>query len=573
MRKLLLIPVIIILAGNVIFAHNTLQVSKAYQYLDKKGEVYFKCERPERLELQELTQVISIDKVDGYEVYAYANRSDFENFLNYNLEFQVLTHPGDMLENPAMTDYSNPEIYEWDEYPTYQGYLTMMQKFETDHPERCKIVEIGESIRKRKLLFAKISDNVNTDEPEPRFMYTSTMHGDETTGYVTMLRLIDYLLTKYSSDNYIKGLVDNIEIWIMPLENPDGTFRGGNNSVNGAIRANANGVDLNRNYPNPKNNPGNRQHETKIMMKFADERQFVNSMNFHGGAELLNYCFDSWTSGAYRPADNDWFNYVCRQFVNKVHDKNSRYMTGENNGVTLGGDWYIIFGSRMDYHGWYKHVREVTGEISSRKLLRPEDLPNHWNWLYESLLYYMEQCQYGIRGTVKDKDTKLPVCNAKIWAQNHDKDSSFVRSDTPHGDFYRPIYQGTYSLKFTHPDCEDKIESNIRVQNEKATEIEVEMDCDFVSNKNTLSKVAKDISILPFNNGVKVTYNIKGVVKTGIYDVNGRLIKVFPVNRTGNNYLVWNGSDNSGERVGNGCYIVKFTIDDATYTEPFILTR
>jgi carboxypeptidase D len=42
----------------------------------------------------------------------------------------------------------------------------------------------------------------NTDEYEPEFMYTSTMHGDETVGYVLMLRLIDYLLTNYGNQSH-----------------------------------------------------------------------------------------------------------------------------------------------------------------------------------------------------------------------------------------------------------------------------------------------------------------------------------------------------------------------------------
>ncbi len=573
MKKLLLIPTIIILVGNCIFAHNTLQLTKANQYLESKGEVYFKCERPERLKIQEFTRVISIDKVDGNEVFAYANREEFDQFLQYNLEFQVLTHPGELLKNPAMNDYSDPESYDWDEYPTYSGYITMMNKFASDYPDKCKIVEVGESIQGRKLLFAVVSDNVTEDEAEPRFMYSSSMHGDEITGYVTLLRLIDYLLTKYDDDTYIKGLVDDVEIWIMPLENPDGTYRGGNSSVNSAVRYNSNNKDLNRNYPNPDVNISNQQKETLLMMDVFDEQQFVMSMNFHGGAELLNYAFDTWTSSQYRPADNEWYKYVCREFVDLVHEKNSNFMTQEDNGVTLGGDWYIINGSRMDYFAWYKHCREVTGEISRRKLLDPQDLPAHWGYLYESLLYYIEQSTYGIRGTVKDINSGAPVCGAKVWVKDHDKDSSFVYSDSPHGDFYRPIYEGTYTLEFTRDSCEDKTVSNISAENEKATVLEVEMDCNLVGNTNELSKMAKDISIIPNNQGVKITYNIKGIVKTGIYDVNGRLIKFFPVNRTGKNYLVWNGTNNSGKNVGNGCYIVKFTINNSTYTEPFILTR
>jgi hypothetical protein len=573
MRRLLFIPAIIILIGNCIFAHNTFELSKAYQYLEAKGEVYFKCERPERLKIQEFTQVVSIDKVDGYEVFAYANKAEFDQFLQYGLEFQVLTHPGDILKNPAMTDYSDPESYEWDEYPTYSAYITMMRKFETDYPDKCKIVKIGESIENRELLFAVISDNVDTDEAEPRFMYSSTMHGDEVTGYVTLLRLIDYLLTKYDSDTYIKGLVDNIEIWIQPCENPDGTYYTSNTSVSGARRANARGVDLNRNYPNPERNITNQQKETLLMMDLFDEKQFVMGMNFHGGAELLNYAFDSWTSAQYQHADDPWFYYVCREFVNIVHDIDPNYMTGENNGVTQGGDWYIIFGSRMDYTTWFRHNREVTGELSYQKTPPARNLPSYWDKLYQSLLYYIEQCTYGIRGTIKEKTTGVSICHAKVYAKDHDKDSSFVYSDTPHGDFYRPALEGTYTLEFTHPDCQPETVEDIDVQNEQATVLEVEMECAAKNINQNVNKSHDIISIIPTSSGIKFNYDLKGTIKTEIFDLNGRLIKAFPINNTGSNYTIWNGKDNSGRKVSSGCYLAKFKVNNSTHTKPFIFSK
>ena len=70
---------------------------------------------------------------------------------------------------------------QWDKYPTYDEYLAMMSKYETDYPELCKVVEFGTSVEGRKLLVAKISDNVGEDEKEPGFLYLSTIHGNEVT--------------------------------------------------------------------------------------------------------------------------------------------------------------------------------------------------------------------------------------------------------------------------------------------------------------------------------------------------------------------------------------------------------
>ena len=64
----------------------------------------------------------------------------------------------------------------------------------------------------------QISDNVGIKENEPSFLYTSSMHGDELSGFVLSLRLIDYLLTNYGMNNRISNLINEIDIWINPLQ-------------------------------------------------------------------------------------------------------------------------------------------------------------------------------------------------------------------------------------------------------------------------------------------------------------------------------------------------------------------
>jgi len=78
----------------------------------------------------------------------------------------------------------------------------------------CEVVNIGYSGDGRELLFIHINNNLGVDQNEPEFMYTATMHGDEVTGYVLMLRYIDYLLQNYGTNSEITNLVDNIDIWI-----------------------------------------------------------------------------------------------------------------------------------------------------------------------------------------------------------------------------------------------------------------------------------------------------------------------------------------------------------------------
>ncbi len=431
-------------------ANNT-EKEKAFNYLKSRGEVYFKVltSHPEK-EAAALSKILSVDKIQDNAIYAYANEKEFNRFLSQtDLDFTVLTPPS-MLRKPVMRDHVNiKEVTDWDFYPTYEAYEDMMEQFAADYPNLCELQTMTTLPSGRKLLVLHINNDLTMEQNEPEFLYTSTMHGDEVTGYVLMLRYIDYLLSNYGNNQRITDLVDNIDIWINPLANPDGTYAGGNNTVWGATRYNGNNVDLNRNYPDPDDgeHPDGEsyQPETQAFMQLAEEHNFVMSANFHGGAEVVNYPWDTW---ARLTADDNWWKYVSHQYADTVHAHSNGYMTGFDNGITNGYAWYTIAGGRQDYMNYYRHCREVTIELSDAKTPPANELPTFWNYNYRSLLNYMEQCTFGIRGIITDNQSKAPI-EAKVYIEGHDMDNSEVYSALPIGDYHRMIKAGTYNVTYS----------------------------------------------------------------------------------------------------------------------------
>ena len=167
-------------------------------YFQNNIEVYFSFETSSRDLIKELTNVISIDNIKGTTVYAYASENEYNAFLSYNIEHTILPKPGELII-PEMSGEID-EITDWNVYPTYDAYVSMMNMYAANFPSICKLIDAGNTVQGRKILLVKISDNVNIREAEPQFLYTSTIHGDETTGYVLMLRLIDSLLTSYGTN-------------------------------------------------------------------------------------------------------------------------------------------------------------------------------------------------------------------------------------------------------------------------------------------------------------------------------------------------------------------------------------
>ncbi len=446
------------------------------QYFKENHEVYFSFNISDKQELTSLSRIISIDKLSGNTVYAYANLSEFRQFEQLNYQYTVLTHPGKLIQ-PEMSSILE-DINDWNVYPTYDTYIAMMYQFQANYPALCRIVDGGLTVQGRKILFAVISDNVNQREPEPQFMYTSSIHGDETTGYVLMLRLIDSLLTTYSSNPRINNIVNNAEIWINPLANPDGTYRSGNSTVYGAVRYNFNGYDLNRNFPDPIYGIyPDQQIETGRFRAIAEANNFALVANFHGGTEVVNYAWDTWTNEypdyKHHP-DEAWYQYISHLYADTCQaNAPSNYMNGYDDGITNGGAWYIINGGRQDYTNYYRWGREVTIEISDVKLVAASQLPSHWNYNRKSLIRYMENVLHGVNGIITDTSGN-PV-KAKVTVLNHDTDNSEVFSDST-GFYIRMLAPGTYSFKFDATDHFSQTINNVVVSSYNSlTNLNVEL--------------------------------------------------------------------------------------------------
>ena len=151
---------------------------KIEKYFKEKGEIYFKFNIFSRNELNTLTRIISIDNVRDFVVYAYANEKEFSEFKKLGYSFELLPHPSETATGINMAQNLD-EAMAWDFYPTYGQYDTMMTAFQTNYPNLCQKIDIGTTVSGiRHLYFIKITDSVNVRKPKPRFMYTSSMHGD-----------------------------------------------------------------------------------------------------------------------------------------------------------------------------------------------------------------------------------------------------------------------------------------------------------------------------------------------------------------------------------------------------------
>jgi hypothetical protein len=444
------------------------------------------------------------------------------------------------------------EMANWNRYPTLSVYNQMMAKFVADYPNLCKLDTIGTSVQNRNMLVLNITADIHTPKPKPEVLFSSTMHGDETTGWILCLRLCDYLLSKYGTDPRITNMLDSISIFIAPNTNPDGTYHGssGSTTISGAVRYNANNVDLNRNYPDPRagQHPDGYawQKETIAMMNLAEAKHFILSINYHGGEEVANYPWDTWTSAQRKHADNDWYIQICTQYVAlaKATAPSSYFGSWEFNytGITNGGDWYVITGGRQDYMNYWKNCREITLEVSSTKMVGSETLPNYWNYNRDAMLTYIENVKYGIRGIVSGSDG-VPV-DAKITVVGYDKDNSQVVTNSQFGNYYRMLKAGTYTLLFDAYGYESQTITGVVVQQNQATILNITL-----QKKQTYTI-----------NGIVVNATTGAPVENVAIEVKDTPIKPFTTNSNGNFSL----------DIQSGTYTFVFSKDDFVKKEQTI---
>lgn len=178
--------------------------------------------------------------------------------------------------------------------------------------------DLGYTPEGRPIWVVRISDNPGLDEPsEPEALYTSLHHAREPAGMMTVIYYMWWLLENYGTDARAGYLVDNRQLWFIPVVNPDGyRYNQTTNPAGGGFwrknrRDNGDGtrgIDLNRNYgpdemwdsPNggSSTNPGSDTYrgpapfsepETQTIDSFMRLRSIRTCLNYHTYSRMLVY--------------------------------------------------------------------------------------------------------------------------------------------------------------------------------------------------------------------------------------------------------------------------------------------
>ena len=255
-------------------------------------------------------------------------------------------------------------------YHSYTETKTLLQVLESGFPNMAQVSTIGYSIEGRELNVIKISDNVGNDESEPNIFIVGCHHAREWISVEVPLLFAQYLLENYTNDPQVQRAVNGSQIYILPLQNPDGlefsihTYQmwRKNRRYNGNFSW---GVDTNRNYgymwgyddngsspdPNSYTYRGTgpfSEPETDALRQFLLAHPPKGSLSFHNFSQII---LIPW-GYTFAPAPDAFeMNEIAGEMAYRIYQVNGRlYNYGSSEALYLTNgdtcDWiYGTFGA------------------------------------------------------------------------------------------------------------------------------------------------------------------------------------------------------------------------------------
>jgi hypothetical protein len=332
--------------------------------------------------------------------------------------------------------YDGTRDLPFDHYYTVEEANDALDYIHSVIPDVSEIHTIGYSVEERPIKAIKITDNPGVEEVEPEVRLIGAHHGNEKISYMILFYFLQRLANEYNEaeSNDFKRLVNNTELWVVPMMNPDG--------VHYNHRRNANNVDLNRDYsymwageggsPYPFSQP-----ETCAIRDLSLDNTFVVSHSHHSGATYINYIWN-YEAMSYPP-------YLVPPNHDFIMELSYLYQEDSSYPITNGGDWYTTHGDCNDWSMGERGDLDDTIEISY-SYAPPASQIVYYSQLNDDaqLQTLLMPLDYGFQGVVTDAETDEPL-DAEVYCNNEEIDW-FAFTDPAKGDYYWPVMPGTYSI-------------------------------------------------------------------------------------------------------------------------------
>ena len=341
-------------------------------------------------------------------------------------------------------------------YPELAEILAEMNDAEANYPSICKVVDLTETygmpttFEGRHIFAVKISDNVTENEDEPAYLVVCEHHAREIVTPVIGLYAIEQFTSKYGIDPTITALVDEYEIWIAPVWNPDGyeyVFNVDNLwRKNRRVFPEGVGVDQNRNYPfgwdsvcggstlvtslTYRGPEVASEAETQTMLAWSQDRRFAKVLDFHsyGRETLYSYaCLP-------HPFTNFWGEEAVGISIASGYGSSVRLPLAEGQHF----EWQLAM---MGAHAFLTETHWMFQPLYFSAL-------NEAVLVFPSLLWQLQR-PIPLSGRVTDAFTGEPIAATITYPDINFENGETNGSEEHFGRYHVFLPDGTYSLEFS----------------------------------------------------------------------------------------------------------------------------
>jgi carboxypeptidase T len=435
-------------------------------------------------------------------------------------------------------------------YPTIAEVYASMNAVVTSHPDIARIEQYGTSVQGRELYAVVVSDNVNDDEAEPEIRITGNIHGDEKTAGMSVLNFLEVLTDNYGTSDMCTYVVDNSELWVICIVNPDGYVSGS--------RYNANDIDLNRDFSYMNTSaywqgPESVAIRDITMQNWPAQNNYINNfatgLSFHSGAECFNAVWNYSETATIQDLE-----FVTAQGNAYVNHPSIIAYYGSYVLWIPGASWYATEGDVNDWS--YGEVGTVDHTIEVSNIKSDPNWPGIANANYMPMLEFCITSTYGIYGTVLDGSGN-PL-DALVEVEKTDGTDSgslrFSRTDVADGGYSKATVPGTFNVVATVAGMGSQTQTGIVVGSEEMIPV------NFVFSTGIEESHSEDVfirmSVAP--NPVTGVCNFS-LSNTGIdgnliiYDISGRTVYEKNISAGVVNHVF-----NAGETLPAGVYQVRY---------------
>ncbi len=308
-------------------------------------------------------------------------------------------------------------------FHTYEQIRDTWAIIAQNHSNICVLDTLGTSSNGYLLLVMKVSDNPGVMEQEPRICFDYTIHGNENICTEFAHWALIQLVEGYGSNPDITRWVDNREIWLLPIVNPDGLVS--------RSRRNGNNVDLNRNYGYAWSGGGPSvfsESEVQVLYHLGRDNPMAMWSQYHSGTKRA-----MWPWGYTRLATMD-------SVIHRYEMVRYSQITGYPYCQIARGLYPVNGGSVSWYYG-------ATGsqgygiEVCNGQPGPPGDIDTICRANWTAMKEMTERVMWGISGSVTDSISGAPLVGLVAF----DPPDWITYSDSV-GYFHKNLHAGTYDL-------------------------------------------------------------------------------------------------------------------------------